>query len=126
FFSKKYNLLYAVTTNKIFAFTFVGTDSEIKPSKPLYEVKGDEVISSGKLFIQGEYNFEPATVGGSVLPELKYNCMALILSIQKGAEGIVRILPIDPNFATSGLLLPDKAYDYTGFGTILDVTPIGE
>lgn len=126
FFSKKYNLLYAVTKDKIYAFTFIGTSQEIKPSGVLYEVNAGEVISNAKLFIQGEYNFEPTLVGGSLLPELKYNCMALILSIQKGEDGLVRILPIDPNFATSGILLRDKANDYTGFGTILDVTPIGE
>lgn len=126
FFSKKQDLFYAVTADKIYAFTY-GTGSELKPSEALYTVSGGETISSGKLFIQGEYNFEPTYVGMSILPKLDYNCMALILCIQKGAgEGIVRILPIDPDFATSGKLLPNKAYDYTGFGTVLDATPIGE
>lgn len=126
FFAKKQDLFYVVTSGGIYAFVY-GTDGTINPSEALYTVADGEEISSGKLYIQGEYNFEPSYVGMRALPKLEHNCMSLILAIQKGVgQGIVRIIPIDPDFATSGKLLPNKSYDYTGFGTILDVTPIGE
>lgn len=125
FFSKRNDLFYAVLADKIYAFIYGGS-SELKPTEVLYSTANGETITGAKLFIQGEYNFEPALVGTKTLPALPHNCMSLILTIQRGKEGIVRILPIDPNFATSGKLLSNQARDYKGFGTILDVTPIGE
>lgn len=126
FFSKRNDLFYVVKADKIYAFLYGGGSTTLEPTQELYSVSNGEKITGAKLFIQGEYNFEPALVGTKTLPLISHNCMSLILTIQKGKEGIVRILPIDPNFATSGKLLSNQAHDYKGFGTILDVTPIGE
>lgn len=127
FFSKKQNLMYVATPDKVYVFVHGGSGTQELTGREVFAIPGGEKITKGKLFIQGEYNLDPNYVSANSkrFPELAYNCKAIIIVSEKGNEGIVRIIPMDTDKATSGDLLKDKAEVFNGFGKILDVIHIG-
>lgn len=127
FFSRIENVLYVVTSSDVYAFTF-GLGNEVKVNAaPKFTLQG-ETISFAKLFVQGEFaaKSEDLPLIKPAPSELPYNMKALVIVSQVGNnDGVVRVVPIDPDKMGEGELLKEKVIEYTGFGKILDIIALG-
>lgn len=126
FFAERHQLLYIITPQSVYALTYgLNEVADLQPT-PLYTTPAGERLTMGSLLVQGDYAQYKAPMKNK---QLKWNGSALILCSQNGSQvggGTVRVIPIDPEAAASGKLLPDQAETYTGFDEILYVTHIGD
>ena len=129
-FEKSTTVLYVLTPQKIYAIPFGGSSTLLDTVTEVYSAPAGEEFTLGKLFVQAEYS-----VGSNYISlvkpkpgELPLNLKALLVASQKGAEGILRVIPIDQDKIGTGALLTgaDQVSEFGGFDTILAVTSLGQ
>lgn len=126
FFGHTNNVLYVVTHNAIYAFTFgIGNEVSVSTTSQFTPNAGEK-ITKAKLYQQGQYtNQLNVMIGDSpAIAPNDWNNKALIVVTQSGEfEGKVSIIPMRQ--ASAGVLDPSKTKTYDGFGKIMDVTTTG-
>ena len=127
FFMIDYSIMYVATETGIYTINFSSTTA-VFDAMPKYTPESGEKITVAKLYQEGLYttardNYDVT----SEFPEIAniFTDRAIVVGSNKGEfDGIVTIVPMVSNGASSGLLDKDvtKQRKYVGFGKILDIT----
>lgn len=125
FFAQKDLVMYVATENGVYAITY-GSGNTVVVNETARFVANGEKITKAKLFQQGHYVNDIATIAGRnpKITALPWNNQAVIITTQSNEfEGKVYVVPItQPGIGTMDA---SQALVYDGFGKILDVITIG-
>lgn len=123
FFAQKELVMYVATVNGIYAITYGSGNTAVVNETARFTANGEK-ITKAKLYQQGHYVNDIATVTKGYVTELAWNNKAVIVSTQVSEfEGKVYVIPItQPGIGTMDA---SQALVYDSFGEILDVITIG-
>ena len=123
-FAAMESILYVATEDGVYTINFAGAAATVN-SASQFTASGEK-ITGVKLYQQGQYITEYDNVANPDYPEnggwekLAWNNRAVIVTAQKGEEGVVYVVPMIQ--LGTGNLDASAALRYDGFGRILAVS----
>lgn len=117
-FAAMESILYVATADGVYTINFAGATPTVN-STSQFTALGEQ-ITGMKLYQQGQYITAYDNAGAGGWEKLEWNNRAVVVTTQKGDEGVVYVVPMK-NLGTGNLDV-SAALRYDGFGRILAVS----